>query len=328
MLLLFIIKLGFIAEMENKYLDSISFSNDTFNFYIGKNAGEELAKDIKKASKSVTIFSPFVSSNKVDDLIELAKNNVQVHLIFSEDGQPLSNKESNNRYILKKLIRRYQQPEKLDEEEYNYPKRKLVKINKYSKRKDKHKDKKELFINTKSVAVFIIISSIFCFLLYKASYPLMSLTTLAVFFLGIGIGCFPRIKGFLVNIIKTVKNLLNISGYNKSKVAYSYKQRYDNLKFSYILKKNSSEEDTFMHCKYYIIDDTVYIGSLNFTNNGFSNNIETVIKVNDTKLAEDIRAYTNGLFTKGTKINYHNHYKDCPFTGRKSLGAIVYGICD
>lgn len=54
------------------------------DIYLGKNAGEQLLRDIAKARKSVKIVSPYLSESLVKGLIRLKQKGIQVALVTSD----------------------------------------------------------------------------------------------------------------------------------------------------------------------------------------------------------------------------------------------------
>ena len=61
-----------------------SFSSGTV--FLGRNAGEELLRDIRGAKKSVKIVSPYLSPGYVSELVKLHNRGVEVTLITTDDG--------------------------------------------------------------------------------------------------------------------------------------------------------------------------------------------------------------------------------------------------
>ncbi len=135
-------------------------------------------------------------------------------------------------------------------------------------------------------------------------------------------------------LYKDAKKNPIITNFNKYKHCYRYIN--SNIKVSYFLKKENEEYDNntnkvdFLHAKFYVIDNkVVYLGSLNYTNNGFNNSIETTVRIEDENIAEHFTKASNSLWEH---VIYHNIFKDTTYTKksgktvyRKSLAKIVYG---
>ena len=54
----------------------------------------------------------------------------------------------------------------------------------------------------------------------------------------------------------------------------------------------------------YIIDDAVYLGSLNFTTNAFLRNIESLIKIENSDIAEKLKNYFENLYENKDNKEY------------------------
>jgi hypothetical protein F3_02041 len=54
----------------------------------------------------------------------------------------------------------------------------------------------------------------------------------------------------------------------------------------------------------YIIDNTVYLGSLNFTTNAFLRNIESLIKIENPDIAEELKKYFENLYENKDNKEY------------------------
>ncbi len=98
------------------------------------------------------------------------------------------------------------------------------------------------------------------------------------------------------NLIKTKKNLLN---------TYIVKYKFEKkLNFTY-LNNNFRHDKMFIHSKIYIIDDEIaYLGSVNFTFNGFKENLETRIRITDKKTVSKLKEFTSELFEENKKLSH------------------------
>lgn len=90
---------------------------------------------------------------------------------------------------------------------------------------------------------------------------------------------------------------------------YHYRPKID---FKFV--RRSGYSDLFIHSKIYIIDDRVaYVGSMNFTNRGFTRNFETRVRITDVEKVKELTAFVRGLWTD-SDIGYH----DIRYLGRKA----------
>ncbi len=90
----------------------------------------------------------------------------------------------------------------------------------------------------------------------------------------------------------------------KTKILYySYTQRFP---FIYFNRTNWDNKDIFMHSKIYIIDKKIaYLGSLNYTNNGFTSNFETRIRIVSSKKVEELAEFADSIFANTTAFRGH-----------------------
>lgn len=90
---------------------------------------------------------------------------------------------------------------------------------------------------------------------------------------------------------------------------YSYSEK---INFKYL--RTSQFSKMFIHSKIYVIDRKVaYLGSLNFTNNGFSTNFETRIRITQKNKIEELVAFVHSIYDDN--YNYKSH--EISFLGKK-----------
>ena len=98
--------------------------------------------------------------------------------------------------------------------------------------------------------------------------------------------------------------------------SYDYSEK---INFKYFM--NHFHEDKFIHSKIYVIDRKVaYLGSLNFTNNGFSSNFETRIKITHEEQIKELVEFVNNIFKDDTNFRRHQ----LPWLGRKVYNEDKY----
>lgn len=101
---------------------------------------------------------------------------------------------------------------------------------------------------------------------------------------------------------------------------FTYSNKYKNFDFK-VVNKGKSEETgknytTYPHVKMYLVDDIVYLGSLNFSTTSFINTIESIIKIEDKNAVVQLKEYFNSLY---------NH-SDLEFINQEELGKLLYEL--
>lgn len=82
---------------------------------------------------------------------------------------------------------------------------------------------------------------------------------------------------------------------------YSYSE---NINFKYL--RSSQEKGMFIHSKIYVIDKKIaYLGSLNFTNNGFNSNFETRVRITKTDSINELIEFINLIFEDDYTFDYN-----------------------
>jgi phosphatidylserine/phosphatidylglycerophosphate/cardiolipin synthase-like enzyme len=85
---------------------------------------------------------------------------------------------------------------------------------------------------------------------------------------------------------------------------YRY-EYFENLNFKFLRNNFHSNDRMFIHSKIYIIDRKIaYLGSLNFTNNGFTSNFETRIRITQSKKIEELVSFVHKIFDDN---NFKSH---------------------
>ncbi len=227
----------------------MNFNGVKCDFYIGTNAGSNLSSDIINATSSITIVSPYLSPNKLEDLIQCHHKGIEVKLLTTF---PLSSVNKNNNYdYIYNLI---SQKKIIDD----------IKNNSYNK-----------------WVLFYKVILFFNFFLFLSIFPLVYyFKNRKILYVISGVIFIKFFQNFLIRKIKNIK-------------VYSYE--YHNLFPFKVHYKGKSKE--LVHSKIFIIDNKIaYVGSLNFTNNGFSKNYESLIKTTDPQFINDLNKEINSLF--------------------------------
>lgn len=234
-------------------------SNDS-EIYIGQKAGKDLYNTLAKAKKSIKVISPYLTASLVSELVRLQKEGVDVMLITSdsiEDYKPNQKKES----ILYEVVTQ------------------VRKTNKAQKAKKTMMQTTVMILQI--LAALFVIGTIVAFLFYKASsaqYYIIGGAGSVISFLG-------------SQLIKSNIKGMRIYRYNYDTV-FPIKVYYSPYN-----KEIEHSNKFFIHSKVYIIDGKVaFLGSLNFTRSGLTNNYETSIKVRDRKAVHEISKEYDRLF--------------------------------
>ena len=130
---------------------------------------------------------------------------------------------------------------------------------------------------------------------------------------------------------KNDKNNNNNVFYNRDKIESEIKNLQEKLKNYFVASRkisnlnfkviNDNFGEDFLHIKMYIIDDTVYLGSLNFTTNAFLRNIESLIKIENPDIAEELKKYFESLYENKDNKEYE-------FLDDISIAKVIYSYDD
>ncbi len=86
---------------------------------------------------------------------------------------------------------------------------------------------------------------------------------------------------------------------------YNY-DYFEKINFKYLRNNFYSKNKMFIHSKIYIIDRKIaYLGSLNFTNNGFSSNFETRIRITNSEKLNELVEFVHNIFDDNYNFNSH-----------------------
>ena len=220
---------------------NIYSNNANCDIYIGTGAGCKLDKDLKEAKKSIKIVSPYISLEKLKELISYKEKGVDIHLFTLRN----SLNKLNDDFLRKILI----QERTTDIKAEN----------------NRQKQKKRL----KIIKILLFVSIVFVSMLIYLTNSVLNLFLVTPIFL-------------LYLYMKKIKNKIRITQI----FSYKYTNLFDINVYS---DKNNLNGNTFIHAKIYIIDEKiVYLGSLNFSNNGFSLSMETRIRTTDKNVSEKV----------------------------------------
>jgi len=255
---------------ENKE-DSIPFIDlnniNNVSVKIGKNLSKSLLTSLQDAKKRIYICSPYFNAEAIEyiEFLQQRNNEIDIKLLVSssEKINELSEKQKDN---LKYFIGADVKEDILKKENI------LNEINNLNK-------------NIKNINIFrlffiLIFLGITFFIFYK--YRVKNLywiiSTIIIFLSS---------KFLFDKNIKNIKNLIN--KHEKTNTLYvEYFQKRKNFKVV--------ENNPFPHVKLYIIDNTAYLGSINFSNTALFFNIESLVEIKDESSVNKLFQYFNELY--------------------------------
>lgn len=315
---------------------SINNINDT-SIFIGRKIDSSLLRSLSNAKEKIYIISPYISDENIDLCNEILKDstkNIDFKMITSLDI------ENPNNYIklaLKKLIT--VELDKSKEEEIQKIKNEIDSKYKSVEKANKIDSKYEIVTEKTNETpyqddlnfFFTFIISILILLLFFNSKLLIIFSILFSLFY-----FFNRKnrknKNDKNNKNKNDKNNNNVF-YNRDKIESEIKNLQEKLKNYFVASRKISNlnfkvinddfknNDDFLHIKMYIIDDTVYLGSLNFTITAFSRNIESLIKIENPDIAEKLKNYFENLYENKDNKEYE-------FLDDISIAKTIYSYDD
>ena len=320
---------------------SINNINDT-SIFIGRKIDSSLLRSLSNAKEKIYIISPYISDENIDLCSEILKDstkNIDFKMITSLD---IENPKNYIKLALKKLIT--VELDKSKEEEIQKIKNEID--NKYKSVEKANKiDSKYEIVTEKTNETpyqddlnffFTFIISILILLLFFNSKLLIIFSILFSLFYFFNRknrkNKNDKNKNDKNNKNKNDKNNNNVF-YNRDKIESEIKNLQEKLKNYFVTSRKISNlnfkvinddfknNDDFLHIKMYIIDDTVYLGSLNFTITAFSRNIESLIKIENPDIAEKLKNYFENLYENKDNKEYE-------FLDDISIAKTIYSYDD
>lgn len=316
---------------------SINNINDT-SIFIGRKIDSSLLRSLSNAKEKIYIISPYISDENIDLCNEILKDstkNIDFKMITSLD---IENPKNYIKLALKKLIT--VELDKSKEEEIQKIKNEIDSKYKSVEKANKIDSKYEIVTEKTNETpyqddlnfFFTFIISILILLLFFNSKLLIIFSILFSLFY-----FFNRKnrknKNDKNDKNKNDKNNNNNVFYNRDKIESEIKNLQEKLKNYFITSRKISNlnfkvinddfknNDDFLHIKMYIIDDTVYLGSLNFTITAFSRNIESLIKIENPDITEKLKNYFENLYENKDNKEYE-------FLDDISIAKTIYSYDD
>lgn len=296
---------------------------------IGRKFENDLVHSMLNAKKRIYIISPYISDESIDFCTHILNTNKNIDFKIVTSLKTKDSKEYNKKPF-KKLIS--MELDKSKEEEIQKIKNEIDSKYKSVEKTNKIDSKYEIVTEKTNETpyqddlnfFFTFIISILILLLFFNSKLLIIFSILFSLFY------FFNRKNRKNKNDKNDKNNNNVF-YNRDKIESEIKNLQEKLKNYFITSRkisnlnfkviNDNFGEDFLHIKMYIIDDTVYLGSLNFTTNAFLRNIESLIKIENSDIAENLKNYFESLYENKDNKEYE-------FLDDISIAKTIYSYDD
>lgn len=286
---------------------SINNINDT-SIFIGRKIDSSLLRSLSSAKEKIYIISPYISDENIDLCSEILKDstkNIDFKMITSLD---IENPKNSIKLALKKLIT--VELDKSKKEEIQKIKNEIdskYKIVTEKTNETPYQDDLNFFFT-------FIISILILLLFFNSKLLIIFSIFFSLFYFFNRENKIKKEFNNRTNIEYEIKNLQE-----KLKNYFVASRKISNLNFK-VINDNFKSND-FLHVKIYIIDNTVYLGSLNFTTKAFSRNIESLIKIENPDIAEKLKNYFEILYENKDNKEYE-------FLDDISIAKTIYSYDD
>lgn len=261
--------------------------------YIGKGAGKRLLSCIENSKSCIKVFSPFTSANFLELIFSKADQGIQVECvtqIISDTESPYSETDKFGLgRVYQQFIKQHTRmnPEKKEEKEY------------YSGRAKTYKSLSFLF----GILLFILLTGGVSLSFLGDSHPVLKHNQYFLFGM-ISLSCF---------ILLYLSQKFSRKAKHTKNIAESIKisnHSYTLTKNFYIIPKNTPPHIfPFPHLKLIIIDNRVaFLGSLNFTNSGLNNNLESCIRIDDLATIQQLTDCYTELYEHAKQHSFSVQY--------------------
>ena len=304
---------------------------------IGRKFENDLVHSMLNAKKRIYIISPYISDESIDFCTHILNTNKNIDFKIVTSLKTKDSKEYNKKPF-KKLIS--MELDKSKEEEIQKIKNEIDSKYKSVEKTNKIDSKYEIVTEKTNETpyqddlnfFFTFIISILILLLFFNSKLLIIFSILfsLFYFFNRKNRKNKNDKNDKNDKNKNDKNNNNVF-YNRDKIESEIKNLQEKLKNYFITSRkisnlnfkviNDNFGEDFLHIKMYIIDDTVYLGSLNFTTNAFLRNIESLIKIENSDIAENLKNYFESLYENKDNKEYE-------FLDDISIAKVIYSYDD
>jgi uncharacterized membrane protein len=229
--------------------------------YLGTGAGKHLLGDIKRASQSVKIVSPYISDKLLNVLLQKKSASSCFVSLVTTEGKPTTRDPIGQEHLIRSAIKQNAQTDEIASSQ----KRKRMQIT----------------ANLLLVLITLLIVGTALFLYFLQSL----LKNYNFFFLCTS-----------AEILTFVVILFLCSRQQSNRMVQVRSYTYQVLFPFKILCDNVSAPR--LHEKLYVIDDRIaYVGSLNFTESGCERNLEACVKIQNSEAVVEISKYCDALMS-------------------------------
>lgn len=288
--------------------EDINVNTNSASIFIGRRIETDLLRSLSNAKKKIYIISPYISDENIDLCSEIlgdSNKNIEFKMITSLD---IENPKNYIKLALKKLIT--VELDKSREDEIQKIKDEIDIKNRIIAKKTN----KSIYQSELNFFFTFIISILILLLFFNSKLLIIFSIFFSLFYFFNRENKIKKEFNNRTNIEYEIKNLQE-----KLKNYFVASRKISNLNFK-VINDNFKSND-FLHVKIYIIDNTVYLGSLNFTTKAFSRNIESLIKIENPDIAEKLKNYFEILYKNKDNKEYE-------FLDDISIAKTIYSYDD
>ena len=288
--------------------EDINVNTNNASIFIGRRIETDLLRSLSKVKKRIYIISPYISDENINlcsEILNDSNKNIDFKIITSLD---IENPKNYIKSALKKLIT--VELDKSKEDEIQKIKNEIDIKNRIIAKKTN----KSIYQSEFNFFFTFIISILILLLFFNSKFLIIFSIFFSLFYFFNRENKIKKEFNNRTNIEYEIKNLQE-----KLKNYFVTSRKITNLNFKVI--NDNFKTDDFPHVKLYIIDNSIYLGSLNFTIKAFSRNIESLIKIENPDIAENLKNYFESLYENKDNKEYE-------FLDDISVAKVIYSYDD
>ena len=288
--------------------EDINVNTNNASIFIGRRIETDLLRSLSKVKKRIYIISPYISDENINlcsEILNDSNKNIDFKIITSLD---IENPKNYIKSALKKLIT--VELDKSKEDEIQKIKNEIDIKNRIIAKKTN----KSIYQSEFNFFFTFIISILILLLFFNSKLLIIFSIFFSLFYFFNRENKIKKEFNNRTNIEYEIKNLQE-----KLKNYFVTSRKITNLNFKVI--NDNFKTDDFPHVKLYIIDNSIYLGSLNFTIKAFSRNIESLIKIENPDIAENLKNYFESLYENKDNKEYE-------FLDDISVAKVIYSYDD
>ena len=288
--------------------EDINVNTNNASIFIGRRIETDLLRSLSKVKKRIYIISPYISDENINlcsEILNDSNKNIDFKIITSLD---IENPKNYIKSALKKLIT--VELDKSKEDEIQKSKNEIDIKNRIIAKKTN----KSIYQSEFNFFFTFIISILILLLFFNSKLLIIFSIFFSLFYFFNRENKIKKEFNNRTNIEYEIKNLQE-----KLKNYFVTSRKITNLNFKVI--NDNFKTDDFPHVKLYIIDNSIYLGSLNFTIKAFSRNIESLIKIENPDIAENLKNYFESLYENKDNKEYE-------FLDDISVAKVIYSYDD